>query len=318
MSTSGSIDFTVSRDDIIEEALKIHLGVLGEGQAPSASQLSDLSRTLNMLVKSLQVRNIDIWAVDHVTLFLEEDKIEYTTGTDHIAKTSGVTRTTLASSAASSASTISVTSATGIVTTYNIGIELDSGTMQWTTVNGAPSGTTVTLTATLTGAATAGNNVYVYISKISPLYIKSIIEPLRRTYALQDIPISLISRNEYVYLSNKRTEGPVNQIYFQPNLASGVITTYPETSDATDTLELYVKRTLEDFDAASNNPDFPSEWYQPLAIGLAALAANGYGKTIPERQYLSMLAEKTLQDAEGWDREQGTSVFLRPDTMGRY
>jgi hypothetical protein len=42
---------------------------------------------------------------------------------------------------------------TGVATTYNIGVQLDDGTFQWTTVNGAPSGSTVTLTAVLTDSA---------------------------------------------------------------------------------------------------------------------------------------------------------------------
>jgi hypothetical protein len=42
---------------------------------------------------------------------------------------------------------------TGVATTYNIGVQLDDGTFQWTTVNGAPSGFTVTLTAVLTDSA---------------------------------------------------------------------------------------------------------------------------------------------------------------------
>ena len=47
----------------------------------------------------------------------------------------------------------------------NIGIELDDGTIQWTTINGAPAGSTVTLTDALTDDVASGNAVYVYTAK---------------------------------------------------------------------------------------------------------------------------------------------------------
>ena len=312
MSTSGSIDFSVSRDDIIEEAL-MTIGVLPEGGAPTADQLTDHARTLNIMVKAMVGRGINLWAVDKVTLFLEEDKIAYTTGTDHIALTSGVTRTALAAAAASSATTISVDSATGISTGYAVGIELDDGTVQWTTVNGAPSGTTVTLTTALTGAAAIDNVVYVYIAKVNALRIKSILDVTRKTKDLQEIPIEIIARTDYHNLPIKTATGKVNQIQFQPNLASSIISVYNEPDDETETLEMLCKRTLEDFDAAGDTPDFPQEWYEALYLGLAYRLSRKYRLSLGERNTLRDEAGFALIEAEGWDREQGTSIFVRPN-----
>ena len=317
MSTSGSIDFSVSRDDIIEEAL-MTIGVLPEGGAPTADQLTDHSRTLNIMVKAMVGRGINLWAVDKVTLFLEEDKVAYTTGTDHIALTSGVTRTALAAAAASSATTISVDSATGISTGYAIGVELDDGTVQWTTVNGAPSGTTVTLTTALTGAAAVDNIVYVYIAKVNALRIKSILDVTRKTKDLQEIPIEIIARTDYHNLPIKTTTGKVNQIQFQPNLAFSIISVYNEPDDETETLEMLCKRTLEDFDAAGDTPDFPQEWYEALYLGLAYRLSRKYRLSLGERNTLRDEAGFALIEAEGWDREQGTSIFVRPNYRNYY
>lgn len=316
MATSGSIDFSVSRDDIIEEAL-MHLGVIPEGGAPTSDQLTDNSRTLNIMVKAWQARGINLWAIEKITLFLEQDKQTYTTGTDHIALTSGVTRTALASDGASGATTISVDSATGIADTYAIGVELDDGTMHWTTVSGAPSGTTITLTSGLASAASTDNVVYVYTAKISALRIKSVIEVIRRNKDLQDTPLEIVARKDYFNLGTKGSESKVNQIQFQPNLTSSVITVYPQSDNETDTLELICKRTLEDFDAASDTPDFPQEWYEALYVGLAARLARKYRLSIAERKELKEEAEKALTDAEGWDREQETSIYFQPSRTGK-
>ena len=58
-------------------------------------------------------------------------------------------------------STIDVNSISGISDNDSIGITLDSGTVQWTTVDGTPSGDTVTLADSLDGDAAVGNTVYI-------------------------------------------------------------------------------------------------------------------------------------------------------------
>jgi len=72
------------------------------------------------------------------------------------------TETTLAADGEGTDSTIEVASITNIASGDVIGVKLDTGKYHFTTVNGAPSGTTVTLTAALPGAgvvATSGNAV---------------------------------------------------------------------------------------------------------------------------------------------------------------
>jgi hypothetical protein len=310
MTTSGSIDFSVSRDSIITESLMI-IGVLSEGETPSTSQLSDHSRALNMMVKAWQTRGLNLWSVQKLSLVLEQDKTSYTLGTDHI--TSSLTRTALASDAASGASTISVDSITGISNLYNIGVKLDDGTMQWTTVNGAPSGTTVTLTAVLTGTASEDNVVYVYATKYNALGVKESLQAYRRTEDEQDSTINIISRDEYNMFSDKQAEGKVTHIQFQPNLTSSVFYVYPMSDTETDTIEIMVKRTLEDFDAAADTPDFPQTWYEALCYNLAFRLSHHYKLPVTERQELAALAEKMLMDAESGDAEHQTSTYMQID-----
>lgn len=71
-----------------------------------------------------------------------------------------VGQTTVDTSAAKNATTIVLTSVTGVANKDPIGIVLDDGTVHWTYSNGTPSGTTVTLGSYLPWAATAGNIVY--------------------------------------------------------------------------------------------------------------------------------------------------------------
>ena len=63
MATSGSIDFSLTRDDIITEALE-QLGVLGSGETANTDDVVSASRTLNMMTKAWQADGLTLFAVD--------------------------------------------------------------------------------------------------------------------------------------------------------------------------------------------------------------------------------------------------------------
>lgn len=77
MATSGSTDFSVTRDDIITEALE-QLGVLAEGESPNANQLTSCARTLNMLIKYWQADGFNIFALANQTIDLTAGTVSYT------------------------------------------------------------------------------------------------------------------------------------------------------------------------------------------------------------------------------------------------
>jgi len=66
MTTSGSYDFTLTRNQIITGALR-KVGAVSQGNVPSAPQISETAEALNALVKSLQTRNVHLWTLEWVT-----------------------------------------------------------------------------------------------------------------------------------------------------------------------------------------------------------------------------------------------------------
>ena len=306
MATSGSINLSASRDDIITEALEI-LGVLAEGTSPSAAQLTSCARTLNYMIKAWQADGINLFAVQQVYLFLIKNQSAYSlisTTTDHY--TASFVETTTSAAALSGASSIVVTSATGISASDKIGVYQD-GTMHWTTVNGAPSGSTVTLTAALTADVASGAVVYAYTSKAKrPMRVLESV-----VHDENDTPIHVGSREEYFNQSSKGTDGRVNTIYFDPQVAAPKLYVWPQTDDERHYLKLYIQRTLEDVDAAADEVDFPQEWYLPLAANLAVLLGPKYGKSLNMLAAISAMADREYQRVSGFDTE-AVSIFLAP------
>jgi len=69
MATSGSIDHTLTRDEIIEHALG-HLAVLGEGETPTPAAVTRAARELNNMIKGWQGKGINLFSTQEATIFL--------------------------------------------------------------------------------------------------------------------------------------------------------------------------------------------------------------------------------------------------------
>ncbi len=308
MSISNSIDFSLTRDDIITEALEL-LGVLGEDETPSSGQLTSCSRTLNIMTKAWQAEHINLFAEDTFYVFLEANKHEYIMSSSGDNVATDYSSTQLASAASASATTVSVDSDDAVSDGDYIGIQLDDGSMQWTTVNGAPVGDVVTLTDALSGDAAEDSYVFSYTTKANrPM---KLIRALIRDVNEFDVPVDIINQDDYFGLPDKITEGKVTQVAYNPGISAGVLTVYGETDDVTDVLVLRVQRTLSDFDSSTDNPDFPQEWYLALSYNLAVNLAPKYGIDGNDFQRLFVMADSFLDIASSYDRD--VSVILGAD-----
>ena len=315
MATSGSVNFAMTRDDIIRGALK-KLGAFDASDSIPADEVQDAAFALNAVVKELMAEGeVGLWLRQIITLFIQQDQETYTLGsgsTDHY--TVSYNETTLAADAAAGASSITVTSATGFTTTYYIGVQLDSGAIDWTTVSSVAS-TTIGLTATLDSAASSGNNVYVYQTKAP--YFQRAINCFRRDDSDIDTTVDILAYEDYVTLSQKDNTGAPDLVSWQPNLTSGKLFVWP-TGGAEDInkLVLTVDRTIEDFDATTDNPDFPIEWGNVLVWLLAADLAPDYGLGLQDRMYLRAEAERKKERALQYGQDTGP-VRFGIDTQGR-
>lgn len=308
MATSGSTNYATSRDGLIAFALK-KIGVVAKGATPSAVQISDAAVELNFMVKAWQTDGMQLWAKKRGYLFLAKDTTRYTLGPSGDHCTNSYVRTELTADSASSDTTLTVDSIVGVSSGDYVGVELDNGSLYWTTVNGAPSGSTITLTAGLNGAASEGNVVFTYTTKIQrPLRI---LQALRSDVNDVDIPLTIQALNDFYEMPNKTNDGRVTQISFIPTLTSAELYVWPQTDTVSDIITFWYHRPFEDFDATGDEPDFPQEWYLALGYGLADLLCDSYGVPAELRNKISSRAAYEKDRALTFDDEQA-SVFLQP------
>ena len=317
MASSGSYDFTETRNSVIARAFRI-MGVIKSGETLGSQDVTDAAEALNAMVKRWSTTpGMHVWATQEATLFPQAGQVAYalsTNGADHC--TSSYDATTLAAVAASGATSLSVASISGIASGDYVGVVLSSGVLHWTTVNGAPSGTTVVLTTGLSGTAASGAAVFAYTSKIvRPLRIPQIPGAVRRYSIASAIETPIgppIARGDYQMLPNKAQTGIINQAFYGPQLNTGYLYLWNPPTTVTDLVKFTFHRPIQDFDAASDNPDLPQEWFDPLTWGLADVLAPEYDVPGERADRIGMKAAQFLDAVAGFDRE-AESIQMQPD-----
>lgn len=312
MAVSNSIDFTVTRDDIITEALEL-LGVLGEGESPNSDQISSMSRTLNSLIKAWQADELNLFAIQRLYLFPKKGQNEYTLASSTSDNITDSFRETTIGTESTGTTLVVAIDPTFTIGDY-VGVQVNGTEVHWTTVATVTSALQVELTAALPEAAEVGNKVFVYASKAN--------RPMRviESYTKQgsvDVPNRVISRKDYNMLGYKAATGPINQVYFDPQVVDAKLFVYPQTVDETMYVTVFVQRTLADLDMATNNPEIPQEWYLPLAYNLAWVSVPKYGTPQMDGARIEKGALYWYNMASDFDNEHDTSIYITPNTLER-
>jgi hypothetical protein len=130
-----------------------------------------------------------------------------------------------------------------------------------------------------------------------------------------DLPMTLISEQEYNILGSKQSQGNVNSVFYKSWRDYGEIKVFltPNSSTATNyQLHLTVQRPIMDITQPNQNFDFPSEWFLALKWALAAELASDYEKPLTDKTYYEQKAGMLKQELMDWDIEWA-STFFQPD-----
>jgi hypothetical protein len=309
MATSGSADFSITRNEILQKALE-RAKILAQGEDMDSEMQNSAQFALNLMTKEWQADGLNLWAVDReVTLFMVKGQQTYSLGTSgtHAAKTVVSTQMRVAGTA--SDTTLEVDSTTGMTAADNIGIVLSDSTLQWTTISSVTDSDTLVISDALTASSAIDNYIYTYTNKIArPLRVLS---ARRRVEGGNDVPLEVISREEYNFQANKTANGSVAEVYYDPQLSNGELSVWPTSDTVKDRVMLTTQRPIEDFDASTDNPDYPVEWGNALIWNLAEQLAEEYGKSNNILKRVQMQAIRSKDRVMKFDRED-THILIQP------
>ena len=319
MATSGSVNFTQTRNEIIQDALAL-VGAYGVGRTISSEDIVFTNNLLNKMIKAWQARGLHLWAEEDAYLFVADNTGRYVlsnaTSSARAAYETDTVITQLNGGFAATDTALTVDTTTGMSTSDIIGIVLDSDVVHWTTISTIPSSTTLTIASGLATAAADNSHVYTFTSRINrPLKIHSVRKvtgiDTGSTSTQTATALTQLSHTDFMELPSRNTNGSPTHYYYNPDLDSGSLYLYPRPDDPDMYFSFSFSRMLEDFDASTDNADFPSEWLETITYQLAVRLATAFGKDA-KLQSLMPMASAMYEMMLDNDAETG-SVYLSPD-----
>lgn len=287
MATSGTYSWNLSRDDMIIRAYQ-EINVYSKDETISNVTTGDLNFAIYKLNGMLKV-----WGLDGIkiskrrraylfpALNISSYDLGSISGSAHCTNT--YVSTTLTAAAATNDTVLTVTSTTGMSVSDFVGIELTSGTRQWTTIVSVDSDTQITITTGLTSAAASTNTIVTYTAKINcPLDIiyGSTLDLKSNN---NEIECSPLSHDQYWKLPIKSTPGRPNNLYYDAVLNGSIphskkLYLYPTPSNVYQIIAFVYIDQIQDMTGSTNDLDLPQEWEYPVVFNLAAEMAYSLGK----------------------------------------
>lgn len=313
MTTSGVSDWNPQLLFIIKDAL-LNCGAIDENEEPSSQLYEAELFKLNGMVKALEATGIHVWTEEEGILFLEPNQAKYVIGgsgtTANTADDADWTQLTLALPAVATATHITLLAGQGaqLVTGQNIGVIDNDGVTEWFTVASPPVADIVILSGALGVGVDAGNYALAYHTKIGrPLKVPN--ARLLTLNGLNETPMTVMARQQYMDLPNKINPGTPTQWFYSPRRDQGLLYVWPVPVFSNWAVRFTWYRSLQDFLDPTNTADFPQEWINPLIWGLSKESAPGYGVPEPTWQRIVQMSDMYTLLAVSYDRESEPVQF---------
>lgn len=287
--------------DVIKKALRI-IKVLDANQPMQAIDRNTALEALNDVCYHLPSQYNHLWTQTQGIILMTKGKQFYKMGLtgDRAVNRDELIVTATDSSALSGATSIALTSAAGIASGDFFGIMLSTGVMQWTTVNGAPVGNTVTLADMLTEDVNSGALVYAYTTLIErPQQIVN--AQFADSITNSEIPLDSWSRDDYFDQPDKTTQGNTSNYYYSPQLTNGELYVWPTAYSDQNVLRFTYIRPINVNENNADQVDFPAEWYLPLAYKVAEMLCDEYYVTPTEQQLIKQKSDELMGNVLAFD-----------------
>lgn len=305
MARSTTYTLTSSRNAIIESMFDLLGLIKNEGATMPTSYYNKASDTLQKMIAEWAAEDIGIWAQQDCKLYLQKADADYTLGPSGDHATLLGYETAVAAAVDSGETAITVDSISNMADGDNIGIQLDGGAYQWTTINGTPAGVTVNLDDALTDDVNEDAKVAFYTSKVQrPLDYRS---PRYRNSSGTERSLWKMSRSDYLNTPNKAQSGPPTGVYLDIQLDGPILRVWPVPSSVGAQIMLDVQIPLQFMADPADEPPFTDEWLMALEYNGAIELANRLPDEAVDPKRLARLipmAEIKKRKLKTWDNEQ--------------
>lgn len=275
MATSGSANFDATVNEIIEMAA-VRSGILPFDQTPSSDFYAFWRKVLNAMVKNWASKGQQLWKLNWQEFALTASSTVL--GSDSLDHEAVLTHTSASDSS-------------------------DKPT------SGATYSKKWKLLTTTAGSAHAVSTAYNAIGHLVLSSNTDIISieagRFRNITNEETTPMTKMTRKEWFNKTFPPDEGEPSSFYFERKATPEIFLDPIPDSASSYILEFLVYEYPEDFDAATDNPDFLSEWIDPLVEGLMVKMAPSIGKSGQAIRDIKTNRDEALSNAESLDVETG-------------
>jgi len=309
MSTSGTSSFTANRDLIVRRSLRM-VGAYTSTDLPRPEQLTDAVSVLNIMLKAW-AREGFLWLRNFATVFLTGSQNSYTVGPNGHVVTS-YTTTTLNGDVLAGVDAVTLTAGHSLATSTTAWVGIRTvDTVQW--FQGYTiAGNLLTFTApqVLASDVTSGDTVYCHTAAAVIDRPNHIFSANKKSSSNTEIPLTALTRSDWMLLPNKTSTGVPVQIYYDPQSIDGILYVWPTPATlTTDVLVVDVDRQIDIMNDNLNDFDFPPNWLEAITYNLAARIAPEYGMALSERMQLEKEAATLFMQMSTDDRDLGSVRF---------
>jgi hypothetical protein len=137
-----------------------------------------------------------------------------------------------------------------------------------------------------------------------------IFSATRKSSSGNEIPLTAITRQDWMSIPNKTTTATPVQYYYDPFTINGTLYVWPTPQvGTTDSIVLDCDIQLDIMEDSLNDFDFPPQWLECITYNLAARIAPEYGLPLAERALLDQQAASLLVKMQTDDRDVASVYF---------
>ena len=299
-TTSGVRVFNLDVAEIIEEAFE-RCGL----EVRTGYDMKTAKRSMNLMFAEWANRGLNMWTVKEGIINLNVNQETYTVEASQADMLDAIIRTflnltTLSADITNIATAVTVESVSSI--TVNDVIRIEHEQMTVTAINTTTRVLTVTRASNSTTAVAHTAAVNGVATRVF------LVSSVATTGITSDLPVSRVSRTEYLAIPSKTTNGRPTQFYYNRQ-STPTISLWPSPSDATQLFVYNYVDRIEDAKDLANIADAPCCFLPCLVAGVAYYLSM---KKAPERvQLLKSVYEEEFQRAADEDADR-VSLKLQP------
>jgi hypothetical protein len=315
--------YNLTLNEIVTTAFE-ELTIIAPGEELSGEDYNFGVKQLNLMLKQWQspIYGLHLWLYDEVTLFLNQGQQYYTLGgpnSDRVA--TNIRLTALSGDANVLDTTIGVNSASGMSVGDYIGINLNNGTTQWSTITQIVANV-IMIADALNDYALQGNTVFSYENPIERIFEVDNVRVIQQGgisptgQVISSLLMFKMSRQQFFSIPNRNIQATPIQYFPDRRKNDMRLWVFGTGSPADLYLEFTAKRPLAALTTTSGIVDFPQEWVGPIVDNLAVRLASTYEKEfkVGNTQSFGTIAQRAAEGLDAlrdYDIEEG-SIYIQP------